>query len=206
MQPARSAIAMSRRDRIEWLLTAIRAVEDLVQPKLEARRKAKADGGAESEHDQDLQICIEELRVAAEELIHLRDVLELERQRYAELFDFAPEAYLETDAHWNIREANRAAAKLLCCAQDHLVGKPLVVFVPEGERRHFRAMLATLEKKGADGPVDWGAKMQARDGEAVEVLVRAAAARGADGRVAGVRCMLRARKRRAGDESARESR
>jgi len=67
MYPARSGIAMTRRDRIEWLLTAIHAVEDLVQPKLDARSKQNADGGGAPAHDEELQICMEELRVAAEE-------------------------------------------------------------------------------------------------------------------------------------------
>ena len=180
---------MTQRDRIGWLLTAINAVEDLVQPKLDARRRDKARGGADGEHDQELEVCMEELRVSAEELTSMRDRLEFERQRYAELFDLAPEAYLETDSRWNIREANRAAAQLLRCAQDHLIGKPLVVFVAEDERRHFRGKLAALE--GAGEPLDWDSKVRTREGEALEVLVRASAARDASGRLAGVRCMLR---------------
>lgn len=179
---------MKQRDRIDWLLTAISAVEDLVRPKLEARRQHKA----ENEQDQELQICMEELRVASEELMAMRDRLAVERQRYAELFDFAPEAYLETDARGNIREANRAAAQLLHCAPEHLVGKPLAIFVEEDDRRDFRAKFAALEAKGAGGPVDWQSKMQTRDGEGLDILVRASAARDAVGRLAGVRCMLRA--------------
>ena len=179
---------MTKRDRIDWLLTAIDAVEDLVKPKLEARRKNKA----ENEQDEELQICMEELRVAAEEITGLRDRLAVERQRYAELFDFAPEAYLETDARGNIREANRAAAQLLHCAPEHLVGKSLSIFVDEEERRDFRAKFSALEAPGAGGPVDWQARMRTRDGDALDILVRASAARDAAGRLAGVRCMLRA--------------
>ena len=180
---------MTKRDRVEWLLTAISAVEDLVQGRLEARRKGKA--GTETEQDQELQICMEELRVAAEELTDLRDRLETERHRYAELFDFAPEAYVETDAYGTIREANRAAAQLLHCPQDRLVGKPLSVFVAEKGRKDFRARLATLEARNSGGVVDWQSTMQTPDGEDLDVLVRACAARDAAGRLACVRCMLR---------------
>ena len=202
---------MTKRDRIEWLLTAINAVEDLVQPKLEARRRDRPHSRLEREQDHELEICIEELRVAAEELTNLRDQLESERQRYAELFDFAPEAYLETDARGNIREANRAAAELLRCAQDHLVGKPLAVFVADADRRHFRAKLALLESKAADGIMEWTSRMQARDATMVEILVRASPARDSAARMSGIRCMLRARRRSEAnlgsqDESARESR
>ncbi|HEV8096878.1 MAG TPA: PAS domain-containing protein [Burkholderiales bacterium] len=182
---------MTKRDRIDWLLTAINAVEDLVQPKLEARRKQRGDGAPDGEQDQELQICVEELRVAAEELTSLRDRLSIERQRYAELFDFAPEAYLETDARWNIREANRAAVELFGCPQEYLVGKPLVVFVAEEERKAFRASLAALEQKAANSPMDWGATLQSRAGDTLPVLIRAAAARDANGRVTGARCLIR---------------
>ena len=203
---------MTTRDRIDWLLTAMNAVQDLVQPKLDARRtQGKPDSGLERDQDHELQICLEELRVAAEELVNLRDQLEAQRQRYAELFDFAPEAYLETDARGNIREVNRAAAELLRCAQDHLVGKPLPIFVTDADRRHFRGKLAALEQKGSDSVLEWTSRMKTRTGGIVDVLVRASSAREASGRMSGVRCMLRARrgseaKRGVQDESARESR
>ena len=203
---------MTKRDRVDWLLTAINAVEDLVRPKLEARRREKSPHSKlEREQDQELEICVEELRVAAEELTNLRDQLEAERQRYVELFDFAPEAYLETDARGNIREANRAAAELLRCAQDHLIGKPLPVFVAEADRRHFRGKLALLERKAADGVLEWTSRMQTRDGNMVEAVVRASPARDSAARMSGVRCMLLARRRTEinrgnQDESARESR
>jgi PAS domain S-box-containing protein len=193
---------MSRRDRIEWLLTAIHAVEDLVQPKLDARRNEKAGGDGEPAHDQELQICIEELRVAAEELTHMRDSLEAERQRYAELFDFAPEAYLETDALWNIREANRAAARLLDCPQEYLAAKPLVIFIAEEERRRFRDKLAALEKVRPGESVEWNSKVRAHDGQALGVLVRASVARDAGGRVSGARCMLRSLRKPGPDRGA----
>ena len=203
---------MTRRDRIDWLLTAINAVEELVQPKLEARRRDKpARSKLEREQDKELEICIEELRVAAEELANLRDLLESERQRYVELFDFAPEAYVETDARGNIREANRAAADLLRCSQDHLIGKPLPVFVAEADRRQFRGQLALLERKAADGVLEWRSRMQTRDGNMVDTLVRASPARDSAARMSGVRCMLLARHRQEinrgnHDESVRDSR
>jgi PAS domain S-box-containing protein len=182
---------MTKRDRIDWLLTAINAVEDLVQPKLDARRKQSGGAAPHGEQDQELQICLEELRVAAEELASLRDRLSIERQRYAELFDFAPEAYLETDARWNIREANRAAAELFRCPQEYLVGKPLVVFVAEEERKAFRASLAALEQNGTNSPMEWGATLQSRGGDTLPVLIRASAAHDANGRVTGARCLIR---------------
>lgn len=182
---------MMKRDRIDWLLTAIHAVEDLVQPKLEARRKDNPDGQPAREQDEELRICLEELHVAAEELTSLRDRLAIERQRYAELFDFAPDAYLEVDSRWNIREANRAAASLFCCAQEYLIGKPLVVFVAENERRDFRARLGALQPKEFKEVAEWQATLQSRTGETLQGSIRASAARDVNGRLTGARCLIR---------------
>ncbi|CAA9401470.1 hypothetical protein AVDCRST_MAG94-5938, partial [uncultured Leptolyngbya sp.] len=52
--------------------------------------------------------------------------MEAERQRYQELFEFAPDGYLVTDAQGKIQEANLAAARLLNIEQRFLVGKPLL--------------------------------------------------------------------------------
>ena len=182
---------MTKRDRIDWLLTAINAVEDLVQAKLEVRRRKASDAAPDEEQDQELQICMEELRVAAEELMSLRDQLTIERQRYVDLFDFAPDAYLETDALWNIREANRAAAELFRCTQGHLVGKPLAVFVAEEERKAFRASLAALGQAERNDPNDWSVNVQSRTGETLPVRIRASAARDGKGRLTGARCLIR---------------
>jgi PAS domain-containing protein len=62
---------------------------------------------------EDLQVADEELRQQNEELVIARQVAEVERQRYQALFDFAPDAYLVTDAAALIQEANQAAAALL---------------------------------------------------------------------------------------------
>jgi PAS domain S-box-containing protein len=181
-----------KRDRIDWLLTAINAVEDLVQPKLLARRGLHANA-AQRERDEELEVCMEELRVAAEELEGLRDRLLAERQRYAELFDFAPDPYLEIDARWNLREANRAAVALLNCEHDRLVGKPLAVFVPADVRKDLRSRLFELTQRDRGGVVEFETQVQPRDEPPVAVRIRASAARDASGRVQSVRCLIRAR-------------
>jgi len=180
----------TKRDRIDWLLTAIHAVEDLVQPKLKARQGA-AKTHSERELDEELAVCLEELRVAAEELGELRDRLAVERQRYVELFEFAPEAYLEIDPRGNVREANRAAAALLNCSQEHLAGKPLAVFVAEDSRKTLRSRMFSLTQNATDGVIEFETRMQPRDAPVMRALVRASAARDARGRVQGVRCLLR---------------
>ncbi|WGV23826.1 hypothetical protein [Halotia branconii] len=62
---------------------------------------------------EELQIALEKLKIACEELESTRAIVEKERQRYQELFNFfAPDGYLMTNIYGNIQEANRAAAVL----------------------------------------------------------------------------------------------
>lgn len=75
-------------------------------------------------HQQNQQLCRQN-----EELSVARLALVAERQRYQELFEFAPDAYLLTDNDGVIQEANCAAASLLIVSQKFLAGKPLLVYV-----------------------------------------------------------------------------
>src|SRR6185436_18725171 len=91
---------------------------------------------------EELHSAFEELRAAEEELRHQSDSLatarervEAERWSYQELFEFAPDAYLMTEANGTIREANRAACALLGMAHGALIGGPLALFVSEDARR-----------------------------------------------------------------------
>lgn len=76
---------------------------------------------------QELQTALEELRWRNEELATTRQGLEAERQRYQELFEFAPDGYLVTNSEAVILEANQAAGKLLNCSLKRLIGKPLIL-------------------------------------------------------------------------------
>ncbi|HAG83066.1 MAG TPA: PAS domain-containing sensor histidine kinase [Cyanobacteria bacterium UBA12227] len=93
---------------------------------------------------EELYIAEEEVRLQNEELIVARQAIEAERQRYRELFEFAPDGYLVTDIYGLIQEANRVASQLLNIEQRFLIGKPLINAVPEEHRRAFRAMLIQL--------------------------------------------------------------
>ncbi|XWK87126.1 MAG: PAS domain-containing sensor histidine kinase [Phormidium sp.] len=94
---------------------------------------------------QELQCALEEMRLKNEELAVNQLLLEGERQRYQELFDFTPHAYLVTDNSGVISEANQAAGRLLGVRCDRLIGKPLIVFLSETERRNFHNHLTQLK-------------------------------------------------------------
>lgn len=138
---------------------------------------------------EELQVAEEELRVQNEALADARDALEAERERYQRLFEFAPDGYLVTDADGTIREANRAAAQLLNVSPEFLVGKPLVTFIPEDERRRFRSRLLHLAEAG--GRHEWEARLQPRRGEPFDAILTVEAGRDHDGPVVSVRWLLR---------------
>lgn len=142
-----------------------------------------ADPGGESPP---LEVTVEELRSALEELVVAGEELEAQQvqliesrqrsedqtRRYQGLFALAPEAYLVTDAFGMVREANRAAAELMGVRPEFIAGKALALFVDEEDRRQFRAGLAALPT--APLLQRWPVRMQRRDGTrfAAEVTVR----------------------------------
>jgi PAS domain S-box-containing protein len=138
---------------------------------------------------EELQVAYEELRQQNEELAGVQKRLELERQRYEELFQFAPDGYLVTDADGTIREANRAAARMLAIAPEFLLGKPLANMLPAEERREFRLELLRLRK--ADRRELWGTRVQPRQGTPFEAAFTVAARRDAEGRLFGLRWLMR---------------
>ncbi|MEH2168825.1 MAG: PAS domain S-box protein [Nostoc sp.] len=95
----------------------------------------------------EISISLEELQQQNEELIATRHLVEEERQRYYDLFNFAPDGYLITDTTGIIQEANYAAAKLLNVRQSYLIGKPIAVFVHQTERQKFRQIMLQLQQQ-----------------------------------------------------------
>src|SRR5438034_4893270 len=64
-------------------------------------------------------------------LRHPRNDLEAAIQRFVDLYDFAPIAYVSFDRAGRIEEANLAATELLGEPRDLLIGRPLAVYVAE---------------------------------------------------------------------------
>jgi PAS domain S-box-containing protein len=136
-----------------------------------------------------LRIAEEETRVQNEELIASRQAIDLERLRYRELFDFAPDAYVTTDGYGNIREANLAAGKMLGVDPKFLPGKPLPVFLAESGRREYRQQLDRL--CDSDRLDDWETVIRPRGGEQLAVSVSIARSHRKTPDRAGYRWILR---------------
>jgi two-component system invasion response regulator UvrY len=144
---------------------------------------------------EDLQTALEELHVAEEEqhqqneaLAAARLTAEAERQRYQELFDFAPDGYLVTDPDGIIQEANRAAAGLLGVPQAGLLDQPLADFIAQEERRAFITSLPQLRQFACRQ--DWEIRLQPWAGPTFPAELTVATIRAPQG-VVGLRWLLR---------------
>ena len=129
---------------------------------------------------EELQVAVEELQLKNEELAASRAALEAERQRYQDLFEFAPNGYLVIDTAGTIREANRAAAALLKVEQRFLVGKPLRIFVTETERQTFHFQLTELQQ--AQQVQERELCLCPRKGEPFDAALRVAVVRDQEGK------------------------
>jgi len=138
---------------------------------------------------EELGVADEELRQQNEELATARLAVEAERQRYHELFDFAPDGYLITDAAGIIQEANRVAATMLGVLQRHLVGKPLMVFLALEEHEAFCAQLR-LRLQQSERVQEWEMRVQPRQGAPFPVALTVATICDAQGMLGGLRWLL----------------
>ena len=172
---------------MHWRLSELyQGTSALVQQPPELLPAAFKELGIASE---ELQMAVEELHQQNIELVTTRAALEAERQRYQELFDFAPDAYLVTDLAGTIREVNRAAAKLLKVDQRFLVGKPLLIFVNENERQTFYIQLLRLQQ--AEQLQEWAVRLQPRHGELINASLTVATVSDQEGKVIGLRLCVR---------------
>jgi PAS domain S-box-containing protein len=96
----------------------------------------------------ELSTTLEELQVASadlhrqnEELVSIQQTLQLEQQRYHNLFNLAPTGYLVTNSHGVIQQANRAAEGLFGVRQECLVGQPLARYIALEDKPLFYRLL-----------------------------------------------------------------
>ncbi len=133
---------------------------------------------------------LEELSNSLEEMAATRPAAEPDRQRYQDLFEFAPDAYLVTDDKGTIREANRSAAALLGVSQPQLIGLPVTSFAAAGERRAFRSRLSPL-LKGRGREEDWQVRLRPRRGRPFTASLSVVPALGPQGEPEGLRWLVR---------------
>ncbi|GET42237.1 multi-sensor hybrid histidine kinase [Microseira wollei NIES-4236] len=156
-----------------------------------------------TETNQDLQVALEELHCFQEEL-HLQNTelemarasSEVERQRYRDLFNFAPDGYLVTDKLGIIQEANCTAAALVSANQEFLIGKRLFTFVSPQVRSGFRSQFNQLvdlkiRTKSLQSRQTWELILQPIKGESFPAEVSVASADNLEGEATGWRWLIR---------------
>ena len=94
----------------------------------------------------ELQVHQIELELQNEELRKTRDEMEAARDKYSDLYDFAPVGYLTLDREGTIAEVNLAGASLLGVARAALVKRRFGVFVSPADRSAFAAFLQQVFK------------------------------------------------------------
>src|SRR5579871_4496965 len=103
------------------------------------RRLRAAEGAAREVNDaraqrQELENQQEKIRVQNSRLREMQLSLELSRDRYAELYDFAPLAYATLDHGGVIKEINLTGAALLGMERTKLIDRHLVLHVHRDDR------------------------------------------------------------------------
>lgn len=142
----------------QWLSTTVQAVRELMLKRLQSE---SLDEGSQRE----VEMALEELDVMWEELQGQAALLERENARYAEFFEYAPDAYLITDPGGSVREANHAAAQLLKSARADLVGRPLSDFIAAEDRVAFLTRAVGLMLGvGTARTLAWQARVAPLDG------------------------------------------
>ncbi len=112
----------------------------------------RSAGSTEREHHaqllaaiQDLSTAEEELRAQHEAIVETQRELDVQRQRYRTLFQFAPDPYIVTDEHGIIEDANDALAGLFAVPTQHVIGTSLDTFIGPHARRELGTALRDLE-------------------------------------------------------------
>ena len=140
-----------------WLRTTMDAVRDIMVRRLETH-------SLDAESEKEIQLALEELEVMWDELQGRAEMLTRENERYTEFFDYAPDAYVITDAGGNVRGLNHAAAELLGAPKEATVGMPLGDFIAAGHRVKYLSAFVGLFVNPHDAASTWESALRTADG------------------------------------------
>src|SRR5512134_598996 len=125
-------------DHFARKLTALQQRVALLQ------QRGAGSAGVPEEALEELQSSLEELLVTEEELRQQNEALgvahleiQAARDRYADLYNFAPVGYFTLAANGAIIEANLTGASLLGVDRSFLLGTPLTRFVVKADRERY---------------------------------------------------------------------
>lgn len=124
-----------------------------------------------------LQSALEEMLVVQEELLSQHEELivaqhqsDMERRRYQDLFDQAPDSYVITDQQGIIHAVNHAVTLLLDQPGEALVQQSMSQFIDAAWEQEFLGLLERLP--AADGVVTWEAQLRRAAGTLIDIDAR----------------------------------
>lgn len=112
-------------------------------------RAGLAEAGAPERLVYELEVHQHELEIQNEELRRIQLELEQSRDRYYELYDLAPVAYLTLDRAGKVMDANLTAALLVGVVRTQLVGRPLSAFLGSSGSDALHLLLGRVFATGA---------------------------------------------------------
>jgi two-component system, chemotaxis family, sensor kinase Cph1 len=117
-------------------LRALRGKAETRLNKKVVRLREQASGDLERVVHE-LQVHQIELEMQNEDLRRMRQELEASRQKYADLYDFAPVGYFTFDRYGHVVEANLAGCWMLGIERSKLMKKPFHAFVAKDSQDQF---------------------------------------------------------------------
>lgn len=121
---------------------------DLIKRLKESQAALACDVQEDKRLLHDLQTHQIEVELQNRDLREAQQELELARDRYADLYDFAPVGYLTLDRKGVISDANLTAALLLGVPRAALIDRPLAVFVAKASKSVFFKHLKAADASG----------------------------------------------------------
>lgn len=119
-----------------------------------------------------------DLEIQNEQLHRIRLQLEHYRDRYVNLYDFAPLGYWTLDEDGYVQEVNLAGAKMLDVDRDSLIGLPLLDYVVAEDRQAFLDHIQRCIRDRED--VTSEVTLQTQDGRAIVVQLHSMPTEGGD--------------------------
>jgi hypothetical protein len=110
----------------------------------------------------ELEVHQEEVRMQNEQLKETQRALEESCERYSDLYDFAPLAYVTLDGNGVIKDINLTGTGLLGVERSKLLESPLLVHVLETDRHILLGHLVRCRRCGPDEQVTTELKLQIR--------------------------------------------
>ena len=124
-----------------------RQKKPIVRPGVRSSRS----GGSPQQMTEAVEIYQIEMEMQNRELQEANQLVESSRQRYVDLYDYAPVCYVTLDGQGCILEMNLTGTALLGIERARLVGRPFLLFVAKQDRNAFHNHLKRCRQ--ADGSV-----------------------------------------------------